>query len=67
MEDFDSKPTFSNFLPSVAGYYGKPVWSFYVNRGQGIASFGTKSKEQPILEFNSGKLFFVATIFPKHS
>mmetsp|Transcript_26956 Transcript_26956/g.49027 ORF Transcript_26956/g.49027 Transcript_26956/m.49027 type:complete len:1207 (-) Transcript_26956:170-3790(-) len=63
MEDFDSKPTFSNFLPSVAGYYGKPVWSFYVNRGQGIASFGTKSKEQPILEFNSANKAYQDTPF----
>lgn len=52
VEDFDSKPTFSDFLPGVAGLYGKPVWSFYVNRGQGIASFGTESKDYPILEFN---------------
>jgi len=53
LEDYDAKPAFSNFLPGVAGIYGKPVWSFYVNRGQGIASFGVKSKDFPILEFNS--------------
>ena len=52
LEDFDSKPTFASFLPGVAGLYGKPVWSFYVNRGQGVASFGFKSKDYPILEFN---------------
>ena len=52
MEDYDAKPTFSSFLPSVAGLYGIPVWSFYVNRGQAIASFGFKSKEYPILEYN---------------
>jgi hypothetical protein len=28
LEDFDAKPTFSDFLPGVAGYFGKPVWSF---------------------------------------
>lgn len=52
MEDFDAKSTFSSFLPGVAGYFGKPVWAFYVNRGQAIATFGTESKDYPILEFN---------------
>lgn len=53
LEDYDAKPTFSSFLPAVAGVYGKPVWSFYINRGQAIASFGIKSKDYPILEFNA--------------
>ena len=53
LEDFDSKPAFSDFLPGVAGTYGIPVWSFYINRGQGIASFGIKSKNFPMMEFNS--------------
>ena len=52
MEDFDASSTFSSFLPGVAGYFGRPVWAFYVNRGQGIASFGTATKDYPILEFN---------------
>ena len=52
LEDFDAKPAFSSFLPAVGGVYGIPVWCFYVNRGQGIASFGFESKEYPILEFN---------------
>jgi len=51
MEDFDVRPSFSSFLPGVAGIYGKPVWAFYVNRGQGMASFGTESKDYAILEF----------------
>jgi len=63
MEDFDSKPTFSGFLPGVAGYYGKPVWSFYVNRGQGISSFGMQSKEYPILEFNAANKAYQVTPF----
>ena len=53
LEDFDAKPSFSSFLPAVAGVYGIPVWSFYINRGQGVASFGFKSKEFPILEYVS--------------
>jgi hypothetical protein len=52
MEDFDAKSTFSSFLPGVAGYFGKPSWAFYVNRGQVISTFGTESKDYPILEFN---------------
>jgi hypothetical protein len=52
LEDFDAKSTFSSFLPGVAGYFGKPVWVFYVNRGQAVSTFGTESKDYPILEFN---------------
>lgn len=52
LEDYDAKSTWTSFLPGVAGYFGKPVWAFYVNRGQAIATFGTESKEYPILEFN---------------
>jgi hypothetical protein len=52
LEDYDAESTFSSFLPGVAGYFGKPVWAFYVNRGQAIATFGTQSKDYPIVEFN---------------
>jgi len=52
LEDYDAKSTFSSFLPGVAGYFGKPVWAFYVNRGQAMATFGTESKDYPMLEFN---------------
>jgi hypothetical protein len=61
LEDYDAKPTFSSFLPAVAGVYGKPVWSFYVNRGQGVASFGVKSKNYPILEFNAANKAYQVT------
>jgi hypothetical protein len=53
LEDYDAQPPFSDFLPALAGLYGKPLYAFYVNRGQGIASFGIKSKDYPIMEFNS--------------
>ena len=53
IEDYDSKPPFSDFLPGLAGVYGKPLYAFIVNRGQGIASFGVTSKDYPILEYNS--------------
>lgn len=63
LEDYDAKPPFSSFLPGVAGYFGKPVWSFYVNRGQGIASFGTESKDYPIMEFNAANKAYQLTPF----
>jgi len=61
LEDYDAKPSFASFLPAVAGVYGIPVWSFYVNRGQGVASFGFESKEYPILEFNAANKAYQLT------
>ena len=63
MEDFDAKSTFSSFLPGVAGYFGKPTWAFYVNRGQCMATFGTESKDYPILEFNPANKAYQLTPF----
>ncbi len=51
IKNYNTKKPFSNFLPGIAGLYGTPMWVFYVNRGQGIASFGTKDKDNAILEF----------------
>ncbi|RSD26797.1 cellobiose phosphorylase [Mesobacillus subterraneus] len=51
IEQFDQAKTFSSFLPGLAGLYGIPIWSFYVNRGQGIVSFGVKDKNNAITEF----------------
>lgn len=39
------------------------VRSFYVNRGQGIASFGTATKDFPILEFNAANKAYQLTPF----
>ena len=61
MEDFDAKSTFASFLPGVAGYFGKPVWAFYVNRGQCISTFGTESKDFPMLEFNAANKAYQLT------
>lgn len=61
LHDFDSRSPVSNFLPGVAGVFGKPVWSFYVNRGQGIASFGLSSKDFPLLEFSSANKAYQMT------
>ncbi len=51
IENFGNKKTFSSFLPGLAGKRGIPLWAFYVNRGQGIASFGLENKDNQILEF----------------
>jgi hypothetical protein len=51
LEDYDRLKPFSSFLPGIAGVNGIPLWAFYVNRGQGITSFGTESKDFPIMEF----------------
>lgn len=49
--DFNQEKVFANFFPGVAGLYGIPMWAFYINRGQGISSFGVESKDKSILEF----------------
>mgnify|MGYP001594579243 FL=1 len=51
IENYNYSKPFANFFPGIAGKYGIPMWVFYVNRGQCIASFGTKDKDQAILEF----------------
>ncbi|MDF2152288.1 hypothetical protein [Vibrio sp. CAU 1672] len=52
INDYDLKKTFSSFLPGLAGKKGVPLWAFYVNRGQGLCSFGVENKDNPILEFS---------------
>ncbi|MFP4016961.1 MAG: hypothetical protein ACLFUI_07990 [Halanaerobiales bacterium] len=51
IENYQNQSTFSSFLPGIAGQLGTPIWAFYVNRGQGIASFGIENKDNAILEF----------------
>lgn len=52
IENYDKTPTFSSFLPGLAGIKGIPLWVFYTNRGQGINSFGIDDKSNAIMEFN---------------
>ena len=52
IENYGQKSTFSSFLPGICGVRGIPIWSFYVNRGQAIASFGVNNKENAIMEFS---------------
>ena len=51
IENYSLKDKFSSFLPGVCGKTGIPIWSFYVNSGQAISSFGIKGKENSIMEF----------------
>jgi hypothetical protein len=51
IKEFSDKRPFSSFLPGIAGKLGIPLWVYYVNRGQAIASFGVKDKDSPIMEF----------------
>ncbi len=51
IENYDRAKTFSSFLPGIAGVDGIPMWSFYVNRGQVMGSFGLKDKDGVIMEF----------------
>lgn len=58
IEEFDKAKTFSSFLPGLAGRKGIPLWTFYVNRGQAIASFGIKDKNSPIMEFSPANISY---------
>lgn len=49
---------FASFLPGVAGKDGVPMWTYYVNRGQLIASFGIENKDHAILDFTPANLSY---------
>ncbi|MFX1548054.1 MAG: cellobiose phosphorylase, partial [Promethearchaeota archaeon] len=51
IENYNHAKPFASFLPGIAGTLGIPLWVFYVNRGQGIASFGFRDKNGSIMEF----------------
>ncbi|QCT01558.1 hypothetical protein E6C60_0837 [Paenibacillus algicola] len=51
VEQYNRAEPFSSFLPGMAGKTGIPLWLFYVNRGQGVASFGIEDKNSAIMEF----------------
>ncbi|MFU8792520.1 MAG: cellobiose phosphorylase [Acholeplasmataceae bacterium] len=51
IKDYQKQKPFSSFLSGVAGHTGIPLWSFYVNRGQLMASFGVTNKNGAIMEF----------------
>ncbi|MGL5541666.1 MAG: hypothetical protein ACRDBX_08560, partial [Erysipelotrichaceae bacterium] len=52
LKNYGKKPTFASFLPGISGTQGIPLWCFYVNRGQGVTSFGSEDKNHSIMEFS---------------
>ncbi|KAF2955848.1 hypothetical protein [Marinitoga sp. 38H-ov] len=61
IENYDKNKCFSSFLPGIAGKNGIPMWVFYVNRGQCIASFGIENKNNAIMEFKPADQSYTAT------
>ncbi|MFA6170174.1 MAG: cellobiose phosphorylase [Candidatus Margulisiibacteriota bacterium] len=53
IENYNSAPTFSSFFPGIAGVFGCPMWVFYANRGQCLASAGVQDKNGAIIEFHA--------------
>lgn len=51
LENYGKKSPFASFLPGISGVKGIPIWCFYVNRGQGVVSFGVENKDHAIMEF----------------
>jgi len=51
IENYNAAKPFASFLPGIAGELGKPMWTFYANRGQCMASFGVRNKNGAMLEF----------------
>ena len=51
IEDYNNAKAFASFLPAIAGLWGKPLWVYYVNRGQAITNFGVRDKDGAMLEF----------------
>lgn len=60
MKNYQVKKPFTSFLPGIAGLFGRPLWTFYTNRGQLMMSFGFKDKNGAIQEFfpaNAGYMY----------
>src|SRR5690606_27053954 len=60
-ENYHKQKPFASFLPGVAGKNGVPMWTYYVNRGQLISSFGIESKEHAIMDFTPANLSYKYT------
>src|SRR4051812_26610860 len=63
IENYNAASPFSSFFPALAGEAGKPMWLFYTNRGQGVASFSINSKDGAMLEFLPANKAYQATPF----
>ena len=53
IDDYNNAKAFASFLPAIAGVWGKPLWVYYVNRGQAISNFGIRDKDGAMLEFTA--------------
>lgn len=51
IKNYGKQSTFASFLPGISGVRGIPIWCYYVNRGQGVVSFGVDNKDHAIMEF----------------
>jgi len=58
---FNSARPFSSFLPGIAGEFGKPLWTFYTNRGQCVSSFGVRDRNGAMLEFHPANKAYALT------
>ncbi|MDD4202846.1 MAG: cellobiose phosphorylase [Candidatus Omnitrophica bacterium] len=61
IENFNTAKSFASFLPGIAGLKGKPMWAFYVNRGQCMSAFGIKDKDGAIMEFHPANVAYRRT------
>ena len=61
VENYQKQKPFSGFLPGISGTLGIPMWVFYVNRGQGIATFGVRDKNGSLMEFYPANLSYTYT------
>jgi hypothetical protein len=61
MHDFDRAKPMASFLPGVGGLWGVPMWAFYVNRGQGMATFGVENKDGGIQLFQTAEKTYQVT------
>lgn len=52
IKNYGKESTFTSFLPGISGTHGIPIWCYYVNRGQGVTSFGVEDKDHAIMEFD---------------
>lgn len=61
IENYGKQSTFASFLPGISGAMGIPIWCYYVNRGQGVCSFGVQDKDHSIMAFDPAHLAYQNT------
>lgn len=64
IRDYNHAAPFSGFLPGIAGLWGKPLWTFYVNRGQAMCAAGVRDKNGAMIEFKSSNVAY-SDVFTK--